>query len=509
MKKILVIITILIATAPTLFAQNDGDNFFGAVTIHEIQLTFTQTSFWDTLVSWKTYADATGDNVYIMADVTVDGMPYNSIGVRLKGNSSYSLYPGDKKPFKLKFNEYVSGQKIDGLKKLTLNNGLNDPTMLREKLILDYSRKHNVAAPRASYAKVYLNNVYWGLYSVVEQVDKTFLGNYFTENGGNLFKGDPLGRFKWEGNIDSNYYDNLELKTNETTNNWSDIVKFIDYINNTPSSNFEDSLNAVFNTSEFLRNNALNLLFVSLDSYVGIGHNYYVYHNLDTDKFEWITWDANGCFGVYNSGMSISQLENLSLLYIKAPTANLPLLVNIYNNTNLKLEYLNHVSSFLSADFDTTYLYGQIDSLANAIRSDLYADTKKMFSNTEFEDNIEYTVVSNGSKQIPPLKGFLAARIPTVISELATFGINVGIKEAETDGITFYPNPTTGAIQIDLIKNHSNINVKVYNLAGQLQSNSNYSNLSKVNVTLPKNKGMFLIKVLIDDSLSIIKVIKK
>jgi len=508
MKNILLLFLFSIITLLQSTAQNDGDIFFGSNNIHEIRLTFAQTSYWDSLVSWKTYADATGENVYISADAVVDGVSYNSIGVRLKGNSSYAMYPGDKKPFKLEFDEFVSGQEIDGLEKISLNNGFNDPTMLREKILLDYSRKHNIAAPRCTFAKLYLNNIYWGLYSVVEQIDKTFLGDYYPENDGNLFKGDPMGKLQWEGATQTNYYDNLELKTNESLNDWSDVIQLMDIINNTPAVNFEDSLNQVFNISEFLRNNAVNLLFVSLDSYVGIGHNYYIYHNLVSDKFEWITWDANGCFGVFNNGMSITQLENLSLLYIKAPSASLPLLDNIRNNTNLRFEYLNDAADFLNDDFDTTYFFPIIDSLADVIRTDLYADTKKMFSNSEFEDNIEYTIVSNGVKQIAPLKGFLAARIPIVITELASFGIYLDTKEIETAEIDCYPNPTQDNIVIEFHQLKPRVEIAIFDILGRIVSSTNYNNVYHLNLNLPSDKGLYFVRIFDGDKQHLFKVIK-
>lgn len=496
MKQIYIIAFTLLSFSAA-FAQSSGDVFFGVDTVHEIHLDFTEPFFWDSLVFWKEHADLTGENIYRPGVATVDGVLYGSIGVRIKGNSSYSGYPGNKKPFKLKFTEYNSALKIDGLKKLSLNNSFNDPTMLREKLLLDYERKHNIAAPRCTYAKVYLNGTYWGLYTVVEQIDKTFLGDYFPENNGNLYKGDPMGKLRWEGPNPSAYYDNHELKTNETLNDWSDLVRFIDIINNTTAPDFQDSLNQVFNTSGFLRNNAVNMLFVSLDSYVGIGHNYYIYHNLQSDKFEWITWDANSCFGVFNNQMTIPQLKELSVLYIKPPSSDLPLLQNIYANASLKAAFLNYISGFLSTDFTTAYFYPKIDSLADLIRTDLYADTKKMFSNAEFEDNLEYTIVTNGFKQIPPLKDFLADRIDAVILELAGLGIVVGVEDSRKQNMSIFPNPASKFFRI---KNGETIReVTIIDILGKVVYQSKPgSQLVQVDITGLPRSGIYLISIKTD-----------
>lgn len=511
MKDALIILITILISSHLLFAQDDGDYFFNAATVHEIRLTFNQTSFWDSLIDGKEYADATGNNVYIQADATIDGAPYYSIGVRIKGNSSYNAYPGEKKPFKLKFDEFVYDQEIDGLNKLTLNNGLNDPTMLREKLLLDYSRKQGVIAPRAAFARVYLNEEYWGLYSVVEQIDKTFLGDMYVENNGNLFKGDPMARLQWEGASDTSYYDNVELKTNESINDWSDLVSLINVINNTLPEEFENSLNEVFNTTAFLRNNALNSLFVSLDTYVGMGHNYYIYHNLWTDKFEWITWDANSCFGVFNNGMSISELQELSLFYIKQPSFNLPLIAKIYNNENLSQQYLNHVANFLTDDFTVDYLYGQIDSLADMIRVDLYADTKKMFSNSEFEDNIEFTTVIHEMKQIPALKAFLAERIPSVINQLETHGISVQIDELSSGNTDFklFPNPTNQDITLTFEDYQDEIQIDILDMSGKVVHSHVFINVLDVTLSILGEKGVYFLHISSSDNQSkMLRVIK-
>ena len=97
-----------------------------------------------------------------------------------------------KKSFKIDFDEYDEDNDelvFYDLKKLNLNNGYKDPTLLREKLLLDFAGDF-LAAPRAVHAKVYVNGEYYGLYTAVEQVDKTFAQNRFGDDeDGNMFKG--------------------------------------------------------------------------------------------------------------------------------------------------------------------------------------------------------------------------------------------------------------------------------------------------------------------------------
>ncbi|MEA3445412.1 MAG: CotH kinase family protein [Bacteroidota bacterium] len=501
MKNIICLILFLLGSQLNyLPAQNAGDNFFDSDTIHEIRLTFNQANYWDSLIYYKNLTDSIGENIYMEAGLEINGTALNPIGARIKGNSSYWAYPGNKKAFKLDLNEYFSEQKYDGFKKLSLNNSFNDPSFLREKLLLDYIRKHNIPGPRCTFANVYINNNYWGFYTVVEQIDKTFLDDYFGNKDGNLFKGDPHGKLKWKGPDQTQYYNDYELKTNESTNDWSDLVELIDKINNSSPAEFEDSLNSIFNTSIYLKSWAANILFVSLDSYIGFGHNYYIYHNSATHKFEWITWDANGCFGVFNLGMNVHQLKNLSVLFVKNPPMELPLNPKILSNIDLKNEYLNYIAGFLASDFDTSYFFPIIDSLAGRIRSDVYADTMKMFSNQEFEDNIEYTIVMSGNKSISALKDFFTDRVPAVISELAGLGIYVGHDElVNLDfGIDVYPNPATDFFTIEFNKTKNcEYALKLYDLSGKLVKEIDNITTERLTINTGNlNNGIYLLRLI-------------
>lgn len=418
-------------------AQNDGDSIFNSSQVHDVYLQFSQASFWDTLT-----ANFTAD-VYTEADMTFDGVAYPSVGVKLKGNSSYNN-PSNKKSIKIDMNNYVSGQKIDGLKKFNLNNGFKDPSFLREKLALDYLNDHGIAAPRCTYARVYLNGTYWGLYTLVEEVNNNFCTQRFGGNDGNRFKGDPSGDLRWYGSAASNYYTHYELDNNSTANDWSDLVRLIDKINNTSSNDFHDSLEAVLNTNTFVNHWAAYNLFVNLDSYIGSGHNYFIYHDTVSDKFEWIQWDVNESFGNFNLMMSVSQLENLSWNYLNQAN-NKPLCNKMLQNSTYTTLYQQALCN-LAHDFTNAALDAKIDSLANAIRTDVYADTQKFFTNQDFETNLTSDV-----GQTAGIKSFITARHNSLTSQLSAFGCWLSVNEqASATAINAYPNPFSASTTIAL-----------------------------------------------------------
>lgn len=95
------------------------------------------------------------------------------VGIRLKGNATFRGLDG-KAAFKVKFNEF-GGKKFLGLKRLTLNNMLQDGSMLHEALAYEAFRAAGVAAPRTGYASVRVNGVPYGVYVNVETLDDVWL----------------------------------------------------------------------------------------------------------------------------------------------------------------------------------------------------------------------------------------------------------------------------------------------------------------------------------------------
>lgn len=96
-----------------------------------------------------------------------------------------------KKGWVLKFNEFESGQKLFDIKKLGFKPGsTSDDALLKMKLYIDMSRAVQAPAYRGSYALLYINHQYVGLYFMHEDVSPYYLdGRVHEDSGkGNLMK---------------------------------------------------------------------------------------------------------------------------------------------------------------------------------------------------------------------------------------------------------------------------------------------------------------------------------
>lgn len=394
--------------------QGAGNQLFGEDHVFEVRLHFAMPGYADSLLAY--YNDGLEQQLKAGLEVnTLSGTyVFDSVGVRYKGNSSYNL--PNKKSMKIDFNEYVPGQKIDGLKKLNLNNCFNDPTFLREKLFFDFSRQQGVLAPRVGFANVYFNDVLVGFYNVVEQVDDEFLDRWIDDQDGNLFKaGDNFGPgganaadMAWYGTDPVAYWPRYELKTNEEADDWSDLLELIDAINNTTDAEVEAQLAVLTDLQPLLRSLAIDNLFSSLDSYIHSARNWYIYHNFTTDRWQWIKWDGNEAFGRYNGG--VGNLQELSPFY-QAP--NRPLMERIMEVPGLRQQYTDQYCQVVEA-FSNTLIDPRIDQLAAMIQPSVFADPNKQYSNAQFTlsltGNITVPGGQGGPQTVFGLKTFLTAR---------------------------------------------------------------------------------------------------
>lgn len=99
-----------------------------------------------------------------------------NVGVRLKGQASRNDV---KFPMKVKFDAFVKGQKFLGLKRMTLNNMVQDPSFIHEATAYKLYRAAGVPAPRTGFSKVSVDGHYMGLYLNLESIDKVFGKRWF------------------------------------------------------------------------------------------------------------------------------------------------------------------------------------------------------------------------------------------------------------------------------------------------------------------------------------------
>ena len=133
---------------------------------------------------------------YHPGTLAVDGVTYAGAGVKIKGGCGSSQTLDEKPSLKINLGwdaPAVPGcpaeRRLRGLERLTLNNMVQDPSMTHEQLAYTLYARMGVPVPRASYAKVYVNGTYYGLYLHLDTIDRRFLARHFVSNRGQLYEG--------------------------------------------------------------------------------------------------------------------------------------------------------------------------------------------------------------------------------------------------------------------------------------------------------------------------------
>ena len=124
---------------------------------------------------------------WVQATLTFQGRAYGPVGVNLKGTSSFQ--PIDQKPaFRVNINEFVKGARLFGLKEILLNNMVQDPSMIHERLAYWIGRQiGTVPTPRCNHSWVTMNGAALGLYATVEEAKDTMMASSFADASGGVF----------------------------------------------------------------------------------------------------------------------------------------------------------------------------------------------------------------------------------------------------------------------------------------------------------------------------------
>jgi spore coat protein H len=126
---------------------------------------------------------------YVRATVKEGEKVYTNVAVHLKGGPGSFRPIQDTPAFTLNFDRFAPGQTFHGLKKVHLNNSVQDQTYLHEKISRELFEAAGVPVPRAGNAWLTFNDREFGIYVLLEGVNKQFLKRYFKDVSGNVYDG--------------------------------------------------------------------------------------------------------------------------------------------------------------------------------------------------------------------------------------------------------------------------------------------------------------------------------
>ena len=152
---------------------------------------------------WDEFIAQAASEEYYTAAVVIDGEAYKNVGIRGKGNTSLSTVSSmnsQRYSFKVEFDHYDNSISYHGLDKLSLNNLIQDTTMMKDYLTYTMMNEFDAAAPLCSFVYITVNGEDWGLYLAVEGVEDSFLERNYGSDYGELYKPDSMSFGGGRGN---------------------------------------------------------------------------------------------------------------------------------------------------------------------------------------------------------------------------------------------------------------------------------------------------------------------
>ncbi len=415
MKRIFSFCFFVLLISSKLAAQS---SLYDMNVIQRIEITFTQTN-WDYMMDTA----KAGSEGYIMASkIKINGIEYDSVGVKYKGNSTYK--PNQvKNPLHIELDTYKA-QDYQGFTDIKLSNAFNDPSFLREVMSYKIVRNY-MQAPQSNFANVYINNQLTGLYSNSESIGNKFVDTHFGSKSNAFFKCNPIGGAGPGGNAYPNlvylgadsslYYSRYEMQSDA---GWYDLVNLCDTL-----VNHTTAIENTLNVNEALWMMAFDNVLVNLDSYIGaFAQNYYLYKDNYT-RFRPIVWDLNESFGRFsntgttNLNTTVSKQQMTHLLHIN--DSNWPLVKQLLASATFKRMYIAHMRTILSEQFANNTFYNYALPLQDLIKTSVSADPNKFYTYANFISNLT-TDISGGNGSAPGLTNLMNGR-NTYLSALADF----------------------------------------------------------------------------------------
>ncbi len=383
-----------------LAASAAAQDLYDTSTLRSFNFTFAQPN-WETQLR-ANYVSQTE----IPADLEVDGITYPDVGVRIRGNTSYTRLPQGSQKFSLNVSIDFTDPDLElmGYSALNLNNAFTDPTFTREVAYNNFAARY-IPNGRSNHALVTINGENWGVYANVQQFNKDLLREYFEDEDGMRIKmaNTPNGPgLQYVGTNPSNY-SAYEIKDDGGLAD--PIGAHIAVCAAVDNGNLSDwrTIDEVFAVDPSIWSLALENLFTDDDSYTNKGADFVTYRDPIDGRTHLLQTDGNETWR-----------ENWS------PTLNFnsnakPVLSHVLSVPELRPRYMAHMRTLLE-EFDWATIEPILNDHMDLIDAHVLADPKKLYTYQNFLDNFGTTTLNlpgggpGGGTTVIGLETFVTAR---------------------------------------------------------------------------------------------------
>ena len=320
------------------------------------------------------------ENTYYTADLQWRNLRVRNVGIRSRGVASRSA---TKPAFRVDFDRYTSGQTFLGLKSLILKNLWQDGSMMHEHLAMGLLARMGQAAPRQSFCRLYVNNQYYGLYTVVESVDRDFLQRTSNESDGYLFSF-QLTEPYYGGDLGDDYPEyrrRLEPQTHELASDaelYLPVRELLREVNQPDDAVWRERVESYVDLAQFMMQAAIENYLAEDDGLLGFAgmNNFYLYRPGGTNRHRFIPWDKDGSFLL--PGYSIFQRTEENILFRRA-----------FGYGDLRELYLQVLEAAAQASTADNWMETEIVRVGDLVARAVEDDSRKSFTTEAFYESVD------------------------------------------------------------------------------------------------------------------------
>ncbi|GIN84740.1 inner spore coat protein H [Heyndrickxia sporothermodurans] len=257
-----------------------------------------------------------------------------------------------------------------GSKEIHLNAEYKDPSLIRNKLSLDFFSEIGVLAPQSRHIFLELNGRKEGVYLELESVDEKFLSKRNLPNGPIFYAVDGDANFSLLSDLDKETKKSLELGYERKLGEEQDdfyLHEMIFKINTLLNLEFEKEIIYYMDVGKYLRWLTGVVLTQNYDGFV---HNYALYRNGDTGLFEIIPWDYDATWGRDVNG------KEMDAEYVRIEGFN-TLTARLLNIDSFRKMYKNILLQTLDNQFSVDFIKPRVENLFSLIQPGVEKDPYK------------------------------------------------------------------------------------------------------------------------------------
>jgi spore coat protein CotH len=355
-------------------------DFFDDSLVHELRLHLFPSN-------WQALKDTFLENTFYAAVMEWDGVRVSEVAIRSRGLGSRSA---TKPGLRVDFSRYIPGRTLGGVSALALDNSLQDSSFLRERLSMALFTRMGIAAPQESYARVYVNHEYYGLYIVAEEITEAFILRNADSPAGNLYEYQWMTSWDFEtlGDDQGDYLELFEPRNNLRQTDRRELVELVRAIN-APEGEFLAALDQMVDLRQYLTFVAVEHYLADWDGQAGYDgiNNFYIYRSPATGKFSFIPWDKDVTF------------IELEFSAIELADRNL-LLTRLFQQPAILAEYLRILEDVaIAAGGPGGFLESEADRHVSLFLESALEDSLKPVDNDTMLSSIAYTRFFAGERQ--------------------------------------------------------------------------------------------------------------